>query len=310
MIRIPILSIAFVLFLQTNAQDSSLLLEGKLITLREVVVRKDLDVPGFVQRMKNDTSFYKAFKNLRILSFSAINDIRMLNRRGQSQATLRSKTRQQVVQNCRRTIVDAEEVSGDFYDSKGSYNYYTAALYASLFFSKQPVCGEDNVVNGNRPDASGKTGMAKHREQLKMLFFNPGTRIPGIPLMGNKLEVLEAKAGTVYDYTVDLESFNGKDAFAFTLRRKQGLPAALHNKAVIEVMTTWFDPVDFTIRGRIYHMKYNAGVYDFDVQMEVHLEPFQHLLVPVLIRYTGNWDLPFKKRERGVFTATLFGFSQ
>jgi len=121
--------------------------------------------------------------------------------------------------------------------------------------------------------------------------------------MGKKLEVLEPKAGEVYDYTVDLELFNGKEAFAFTLRRKEGLPAALRNKAVIDAMTTWFDPVDFTIRGRQYHMQYNAGVYDFDVFMEVHLQPFQDLQVPVLIRYNGNWDVPFKKRERGVFTA-------
>ena len=28
----------------------------------------------------------------------------------------------------------------------------------------------------------GKSGMAKHKEQLKMLFFNPGKKIPGIPL--------------------------------------------------------------------------------------------------------------------------------
>lgn len=310
MIRIVLLISVLLLQVQSKGQDSTLLIEGKVITLREVVVRKDLDVAGFMQRMKNDTSFYKAFKNLRILSFSAINDVRMFNRRGQSQAALKSKTRQQVVNNCRRTIVDAEEVSGDFYDSDGSYNYYTAALYASLFFSKQPVCGENNMVGDMRPDASGKTGMAKHKEQLKMLFFNPGTRIPGIPLMGNKLEVLEPKAGAVYDYTLSLESFNGKDAFAFSVQRKEGLPAALRNRAVIEAMTTWFDPVDFTIRGRAYHMKYNAGVYDFDVQMEVHLEPFQDLLVPVLIRYNGNWDLPLKKRERGVFTATLSAFSR
>jgi hypothetical protein len=26
------------------------------------------------------------------------------------------------------------------------------------------------------------------------------------------------------------------------------------------------------------------------------------------LRYTGNWDVVFKKRESGVFTATLFDF--
>jgi hypothetical protein len=28
--------------------------------------------------------------------------------------------------------------------------------------------------------------------------------------------------------------------------------------------------------------------------------------VPVLLRYVGDWDLVFKKRERGLFTATIY----
>jgi len=32
-------------------------------------------------------------------------------------------------------------------------------------------------------------------------------------------------------------------------------------------------------------------------------------LVPRLLRYTGDWDVVLKKRERGIFTATLFDFS-
>jgi len=161
--RLLLFYTALFLLVQTNAQDSTVLFEGKIITLREVVVRKDLDVPGFIHRMKTDTSFYKAFKNLRILSYRSINDIRMLNRRGQTQASLYSKTRQQVVQHCRQTLVEEEQVTGDFYDREGAYNYYTAALYASLFFAKEPVCGETNIVGNTRAAISGKTGMARHR---------------------------------------------------------------------------------------------------------------------------------------------------
>jgi hypothetical protein len=42
--------------------------------------------------------------------------------------------------------------------------------------------------------------------------------------------------------------------------------------------------------------------------MEVQMTRFGNFLVPQTIRYTGNWDVAFKKRERGVFTATLFDF--
>jgi hypothetical protein len=49
-------------------------------------------------------------------------------------------------------------------------------------------------------------------------------------------------------------------------------------------------------------------VYDFKVNMEVKMTTVGNLLVPALLSYNGNWKAIFKKRERGVFTATLFDF--
>ena len=61
-------------------QDSILRVDKKVVTLKEVVVRSNLNVPAFIDRVKNDTSFHKAFKNLKILAYTALNDIRMLNK--------------------------------------------------------------------------------------------------------------------------------------------------------------------------------------------------------------------------------------
>ncbi len=36
-----------------------------------------------------------------------------------------------------------------------NYNYYTAQLYAGLFFTKGKVCGETNIVKGVSFDAKG-----------------------------------------------------------------------------------------------------------------------------------------------------------
>ncbi|MCZ0211444.1 hypothetical protein OZK63_39475, partial [Streptomyces sp. UMAF16] len=57
-----------------------------------------------------------------------------------------------------------------------------------------------------------------------------------------------------------------------------------------------------------YILSYKAGVYDFDVSMEVEMTHYKNFLVPAVLRYKGNWDVIFKKRERAVFTATLFDF--
>jgi len=56
---------------------------AKMIDLSEVVVRTDINVPKFIERVKNDSTFYKAFKNLRVLGFTSLNDIRIVDSRRQ-----------------------------------------------------------------------------------------------------------------------------------------------------------------------------------------------------------------------------------
>jgi hypothetical protein len=75
-------------------------------------------------------------------------------------------------------------------------------------------------------------------------------------------------------------------------------------------MTTWFKIDTWEIVARDYDLSYNAGVYDFDVSMQVEMTRFGDYLVPKLLRYNGNWDVVLKKRERCSFTATLFDFTR
>ena len=75
-------------------------------------------------------------------------------------------------------------------------------------------------------------------------------------------------------------------------------------------MVTWFDMKTLEVLGRNYSLSYKAGVYDFDVSMEVEMTRVADLVVPKTLRYKGNWDVVFKKRERAIFTATLFDFKR
>jgi len=52
-----------------------------MIQLSEVIVRNKMDINAFIQHVKNDTTFYKAFKNLRILGFTSMNDISMKDKK-------------------------------------------------------------------------------------------------------------------------------------------------------------------------------------------------------------------------------------
>lgn len=287
---------------QTN--DTTIMVGAKTITLSELVVNNKLNVPAFIERIKNDTSFYKAFRNLHILGFSAINDIRMNNSEGEAKASLFSRTRQLRTKNCRSMQVLEETVTGDFYNDDHNYNYYTAQMYASLFFTKDSVCGEDNIVLGREFSTEGKSGMDKHKEQLKKLFFNPGKKINGIPFISSKTPIFDDAMADKYDMSIDMDIYNNTNCYIF----KQTVKPENKSDVVIDEMTTWFDDRTFEVRGRNYSLSYDAGVYDFKVQMEVVLSAFGEYLVPTLIRYNGNWKAIFKPRERGIFTATLFDF--
>ncbi len=290
-----------------NAQtgnDTIVEVGKKIITLREVVVNTKLNVPAFIEKIKNDSSFYKAFKNLRILGFSAINDIRMLDKKQQLLASLHSKTKQNRQAGCRSMKILEETITGDIYSTKPYFNYYTAQMYASLFFTTDTICGETNIVGDKQFSTSGKSGMEKHKEQLKMLFFNPGQKISGLPFMSNKTALFSDDMADRYDMSIDRDQYNNTSCYIFHQKVKSGREASV----VIDEMTTWFNDSSFEVVARNYSLSYDAGVYDFKVKMEVQMTTVGTLTVPSLIRYIGNWKAIFKKRERGIFTATLFDF--
>ena len=202
-----------------QAKDSAVNVGKKTITLSEVVVNNKLNVPVFIERIKNDTSFYKAFRNLHILNFSAINDIRMNNSDGEAKAFVHSKTRQiRTSTGCRKMETLEEQASGDIYDDDHNFNYYTAQMYASLFFTKDSICGETNIVKGIEFSTSGKSGMEKHKEQLKMLFFNPGKKINGIPFLSGKTAIFDDDMADRYDMNLDMLIHNNTNCYGSTCR--------------------------------------------------------------------------------------------
>ena len=293
---------------QTDTSDVEVV--RRMINLSEVVVRSDLNVPKFLQRIKNDTSYYKAFKNLHVLGFTALNFIQMRDKKGKIKAGLQSKTRQNRSDGCRTMDILEEKITGDMYDDSRNLNYYTAELYAAFFFTDGKICGENNIVKGSELSLQGKKGLAKNKEQLKMLFFNPGKKIPGIPFIGDKLDVFDEDVARRYNFAIDTADLNGQPCYIFTIQRKPDLTAGERNDIVFDNITTWFNQKTFEIVGRNYDLSFDAGVYDFDVHMEVQMQKIGEYLVPHVLRYRGNWFLLGKKRERGIFTATLFDFKE
>lgn len=299
--------VAFLFSFQCFAQDTTgIEALGKETVLTEVVIRNGFDVARFLQRVKNDTTFYKAFRTLHILGFTSLNDVKMLDKDGRIKASLYSKTRQNHINGCRTMDVLEQRSTGDMYKRK-EFNYYTAELYAGLFFTEGRVCGENNIVAGVERNVRSKRGIEKHKEQLKMLFFNPGKKIPGIPFIGDKIDIFDPSISKYYDFSVDMDEMNGQMCYVFKIIPKADID---RDHIVFDNITTWFNTKTMEIVARNYDLSYDTPAYDFNVHMEVRMTKFQGMLVPEVLMYNGNWKVAFKKRERGIFTATLFDFKK
>jgi hypothetical protein len=231
------------------AQDTTLNIENQTFTLADVIVRNNFEYKDILARIKRDTSFYKAFKTLRTIGYSSFNHIEMYDKNQKMQASLDSRTRQNRIGDCRTMDVLEEKTFGNIRDNKGEYNYVTPSLYASLFFTKGKICGETNIVKGKKRTIQG-SGIEKAKEQLKMLFFNPGEKIPGIPMIGNKLDLYDDNAHELYTYRLDYVDYHGKLAYVFEIKPKEELGFFAKDRVVVDQMITWFNPTTLEVLGR------------------------------------------------------------
>ncbi len=291
-----------------EGKDTTVIIDKGTFTLKPVIVRNHMDYESLLSRIQNDTTFYKAFRNLHVVEFSSYNNISIRDKKDNVQASYYSKATQHRENNCRYTETTDQKTTGDFFDKDGNYNYLTGEMYASIFLTKGKVCGENNIVAGRVFNTSDKSGTEKHKEQLKMLFFNPGRKIPGIPFIGNKLDLYDEDAHKLYDYTLDYDTYKGNYVYIFSIKPKDDLGFFQKNDVVVDEMTTMFDAKTMEVVGRTYSLSYKAGLYDFDVKIQVEMTHAGNLLVPETMRYKGNFSAITKKRERGEFTATLFDF--
>jgi hypothetical protein len=304
-------AVFFIIFISTvSAQqsDTAIVIDKGVYTLPDVMVRSGMDYQSLLKRIKDDTTFYKAFRNMHMVSFTAYNSVRMLDKKGNLKASWNSKSMQKRRNHCRTTEILEQQVKGDYFNRDSTLRYSTGQMYASLFLSKGTICGEDNIVAGKKFTTQGKRGIDKHKEQLKMLFFNPGRKIPGIPFIGDKLDVYDASAQKVYNYTLDFTTYRGKSAYIFIINPKPDPGFLRKDDIVLDKMETWFDVNTMEVLARNYSLSYKAGVYDFDVSMEVEFTKLGSLLLPQIMRYKGNFSAVGQKREYGEFTATLFDY--
>lgn len=286
------------------AQDKDTVILDMDILLEEAVIRSELDVETFIKMIKEDTTYYKAFRSLHLVTYNATNDIKVYDKSFKNVvASLQSETKQIYRNNCRTMKVLDEEVAGKFYDKRGNYNYYTAEMYAELLFTKGEICGEDNIVYQKIENeiATAKGSLAKNKVKLKQMMFNPGSKIKGVPFMGDAAAIFEPHIAKMYQFKITSDTKNGESCYLF-----EAIPKPEYkSKIVYNVFRTWFRYSDLSIIARDYSLSYSAGVYDFDVWIQTRLKQQGEYLVPYYLHYNGSWRAISKGRENVKFTAVF-----
>ena len=235
-----------------------------------------------------------------MVPYDAVNDINAYDKNDGIVASMHSKTKQKRDSGCRTTEVLGENVTGDFYDRHGGYNYYTAELFAYLFFAKKPVCNENDIVAGAM-QVRGKGQLERSKYELSQLIFNPGSKVSGVPFMGDRASIFEEGEAEKYDFRITRELYDGNQCYVFRITPKSGY----ERKVVYNELTTWFREKDYSIVARDYSVSYRTLVYDFDVRMKVRTKQVGTKLYPTYINYDGDWHIITKKRERVKFTVDI-----
>lgn len=270
------------------------------IALDTFVLKSGFDINAFIRRVRTDTTFYKAFKSLHLVQYCTVSDFKAYDKNGNEVATMHGKTKQEVANHCRITKIADRQTAGDFLKRNGDYNYYTAGLFASLFFSDTPVCNENDIVAGSL-DVHGKGQMEKNKYELKQLIFNPGSKVSGVPFMGDRASIFEPGEAEKYNFKIVQELYDGQECFVFKITPRPGYE---HN-VIYDELTTWFRKSDYSIVARNYSLSYHTLFYDFDVRMKVRTTQIDNKLYPTNINYDGDWHVFTKKRERVKFNVEI-----
>ncbi|MDB5125476.1 MAG: hypothetical protein JWP94_3605 [Mucilaginibacter sp.] len=253
-----------------------------------------LNAQDFIDAVMADTSFYKAFQNMKNFGFTAENRIFTYDKKNKVDGKIYRKLLHSNIAGKHKTEFLAKQDSGSVYKKNGKYQLYTVEMFDFIFTN---AYNSDFTKGAALPGQGGKN--ESYKDKLKTLIFTPGRKVKGIPFISSKTEIFSPDMQEYYRY----EFARGKYLDTIPVYRFKVItkPSTSDGDTMIKEMTTIFDERTFQILGRYIDMKFSNMFVDFNVQMDIELNNFQGQLLPVKITYQGNWDIPFHKEERASF---------
>lgn len=290
-----------IFYIQSTAQEIKRFNPDTLKTIQlDSVINikaEKLGVEKFINAIISDNSFYQAFRNMKKYSFTAENRIYTYDKKNKVDGKIYRKIKHTASPKKMQYL--AKQDTGKVYKKNGKYQLYTIEMFDYIFMNayQTEFVAEGPMIAGKAEDSN-----QSYKDKLKTLIFAPGRPIKGLPFIGNKTQIFTANMRQYYDYTYHSGTYlDSIPVYRFKVTVKEDLSSSTKDGLMIKELTTIFDKRNFEILGRYVDMKYSNMLFDFDVQMNIETSYFEGEKLPAKITYQGNWDYPFKKKERASF---------
>jgi len=285
----------FAINAQTAPYDG--LMEAIWLDSMTITAKKSgFNVNNFIDMVREDTSFYQAFKNLRIISHDASHNQEFFNEKGKSTDFYSAKTQLIPSGSCKEIKYITKEKSKTYIKNNGERRYLTAKLYERVFLPSGKIC-PNTISEGT---SNKKEGIIDYYYgELKRFIFQPGEKA-NIPLIGSKTALFSNKMRKYYQYGIESKNYSdGTPCYVFTIKVKDEYAG---RKTVIKFMETYFSRKDFQVMGREYAVEYPGPFFSFNIRVNVDLDYLgKKQYIPKLVSYSGEWDIPGRTKEIGKF---------
>lgn len=256
------------------------------------ITARRLSVQTFIDAVTTDTSFYKAFREMKKYGFTAENRIYTYDKRNKVNGRIYRKIRHRITVPRLEYLVKQD--TGKVYKKNGKYQLYTVEMFDYIFMNAYQSEFSDASFGGKSEGTN-----ASYKDKLKTLIFSPGRPVKGLPFIGSKTEIFTPNMRQYYDYSFYSGTYlDSIPVYRFKVSIKPDLSSWTKDGLMIKELTTIFDKRNFEILGRYVDMKYSNMLFDFDVQMNIEMSYFNGIKLPSKISYQGNWNVPLKKEER------------
>jgi len=293
-----IFQLPFTIEAQTDPYDG--LMEAIWLDSMTITAKKSgFDVNNFIEMVREDTSFYQAFKNLRIISHDAIHNQEFFNEKRKSIDFYSAKTQLIPSGSCQEIKFISKEKSKTYIKNNGERRYLTAKLYERVFLPSGKICPNTNSEGTNNK----REGIIDYYYgELKRFIFQPGEKA-NIPLIRSKTALFSEKMRKYYQYGIESKNYSdGTPCYVFTIKAKDNYAERKSGRTVVKFMETYFSRKDFQVIGREYEVAYPGPFLSFNIKVNVDLDYLGNKqYLPKMVSYSGEWDIPGRKKEIGKF---------